>query len=232
MTQHINIKDFIEEEKKIGKDSEIGKESEDQLHFLDKSEINKLLGLGLDINSLEKDDMDMDDINKDIVDTDTELDIKWVEENEKIDSLYKDFYKEDVTFINMHYIYINTSNEIERIKEDKYFLPNKNLVTKDEVISIIHTNSKSQNKKYSILSILKYNISLEPEQIPFYLKKKYKQVSFLNSLRNICDIHFEKTIHMFHDLNDLYFLFYENADKKSINVKNMKKTMKNRVKRK
>jgi len=229
MIQHINIKDIIEEKK-------IGEEKEDQLHFLDKSEINKLLGLGLDIGSLEKDnmdmdmDVDMDDINKDVVDT--ELDIKWVEENEKIDSLYKDFYKEDVTFINMHYIYINTSNEIERIKEDKYFLPNKNLVTKDEVISIIHTNSKSQNKKYSILSILKYNISLEPEQIPFYLKKKYKQVSFLNSLRNICDIHFEKTIHMFHDLNDLYFLFYENPDKKSINVKNMKKTMKNRVKSK
>jgi hypothetical protein len=201
MIQHINIKDIIEE--KTGKDEE----SEDMV-------------------DIDMYDMDMVDMDK----GDTELDIKWVEENEKIDSLYKDFYREDVTFINMHYIYINTSNEIERIKEDKYFLPNKNLITKDEVISIIHTNSKSQNKKYSILSILKYNISLEPEQIPFYLKKKYKQVSFLNSLRNICDIQFDKTIHMFHDLNDLYFLFYENPDKKSINTKNMKKTMKNRVK--
>jgi hypothetical protein len=186
---------------------------DEDISLLNSDEINDLLGF------------DIDNINMDM-----DMDIKWVEENEKIDSLYKDFYKEDVSFINIHYIYINLSNEIERMNEDKYLLSTKNIVTKDEVLSIIHTNSKNQGKKYSILSILKYNMCLEPEQIPLFLKKQDKQVSFLHSLKNIGDIQFEKTIHMFHDLNDLYFLFYECPDKNS-NIHKLKKTMKNRTRK-
>ena len=95
------------------------------------------------------------------------------------------------------------------------------------------------------MAILKYNITINTEDIETFLKSNdldtYSK-QYLTIVRNIDAIQFEKTISMFHDLNDLIFIFYEksnelkkrddkNATKKIIlNRNNHKKTIKKQYK--
>ena len=68
-----------------------------------------------------------------------ELDTSWIHDFEKEDGLYKDFYLEDLYFINLHYVYLNESNTIEKVKKDKYFFNEfqTNIVPKEELFKII-----------------------------------------------------------------------------------------------
>lgn len=46
------------------------------------------------------------------------LDDDWICNFEKNDKLYKDFYKDDVYFINLHIVYVNKNYEIEKLKQE------------------------------------------------------------------------------------------------------------------
>jgi len=140
----------------------------------------------------------------------------WITNFENTDNLYKDFYKDNLFYTNIHFIYIDENNEIEKMKKETFLLSVPNYITREEIIRILKKNNtnKNETKKYSLLSILKYNISLDTEEIIPFLKcdsedLEYYNNKFLTSLKNIDKIYFEKTISMFHDLNDLFFLFYE-----------------------
>jgi len=152
-----------------------------------------------------------------------ELNTDWVVEFEKKDVLYKDYYKEDLYYTNIHFVYINESNHIEKIREEVYYMKTPNYISRDEIIGILKRNTFHNNKKYSILSILKFVISLEPEEISHFLSKHIeKEKSFLVSMKHIDAISFEPVINMFHDLTDLFFLFHEaqlyQARKNNLNV--------------
>jgi hypothetical protein len=42
------------------------------------------------------------------------LDEDWINEFEKTDKLFQDFYLDDIYYTEVHFIYINTSNDIEK----------------------------------------------------------------------------------------------------------------------
>tara|TARA_B110000495_G_C22504117_1_gene309026 strand:+ start:26 stop:550 length:525 start_codon:yes stop_codon:yes gene_type:complete len=142
-------------------------------------------------------------------------------EFEKSDKLYQDFYKDDVYFVGVKLIYVNRSNEIEKVVTDTFLLSNPNYIIKDEILQMLKKNSTENNHSYSLLSALKYNIALEPTDISGFLKRDDDDVDdYLVSVKNIDAIKFEKTINMFHDLNELILIFYEkstNIKKKSVN---------------
>jgi hypothetical protein len=169
------------------------------------------------------------------IDTDI-LDDDWICNFEKNDKLYKDFYKDDVYFINLHIIYVNKNNEIEKLKQEIFLMSLSNCVTRNEVLGIIKKNLNDNNISYSLFSILKYNINIDMEDVQNFLKVSDLETyydDFLYTVKNIDSIKFEKTISMFHDLNDLIFIFNEtkkginNITKKVIlNVSNKRKTIK------
>ena len=173
------------------------------------------------------------------------LDDDWINTFEQNDKLYKDFYKDDLYFTHLHLIYVNRTDEIEKIKQETFLMSLPNYVTRDEVIGILKKNSIDNNRRYSLLAILKYNITINTEDIEYFLKNNDLETyskQFLTIVRNIDAIQFEKTISMFHDLNDLLFIFYEksteikkrddnNATRKIIlNPNNHKKTIKKQYK--
>ena len=141
------------------------------------------------------------------------LDNEWIKDFEKTFKLYEDFYKDDVYFTNIHCIYINKHNNIEKISEDRFLFNTPNLISREEILRILKQNTCYNNKQYSILSILKFVVNLEPEEIKDFLKNdinnENENSNFLQIIKNIDSIHFEKSINMFHDLNDLFFIFYE-----------------------
>ena len=141
-----------------------------------------------------------------------ELNDDWIINFEETDKLYKDFYKDNIDYINIDFIYINNDNEIEKIKQDSFYLSHQNSITRDELIGLLKRNSIDNDKRYSLLSILKYNITLESDDIKNFLLtpdlSSYNE-KFLTINKHIDNIFFEKTITMFQDLNNIYFIFYE-----------------------
>lgn len=153
------------------------------------------------------------------------LDDEWINEFEKTDKLYEDFYKDDLYYINLRVIYVNRDNEIDKIKHETFLLTNKNYISHEEILGILKKNLTDNERKYSLLSILRYNIILEPDDIKHYLLNK-DNPNYLSVIKNIDAISFEKSINMFHDLNDIILIFYEKSNeivKKDNNNANTKK---------
>jgi len=146
-----------------------------------------------------------------------ELDDDWISHFEKSDKLYKDFYKDDIYFLNIHFVYVNKLNEIEFVKQENFLMTEKNYIKREELIGILKHNTILDNTKYSLLSILRYNIIMEPDDILSFLKSEDYNGDFLSPIKNIDNIKFEKTINTFQDLNDLIFIFYEKETSKDKN---------------
>ena len=47
-----------------------------------------------------------------------ELNDDWINNFEENDKLYKDFYKDNLCYVNIDFIYINKNNEINILKND------------------------------------------------------------------------------------------------------------------
>lgn len=140
-----------------------------------------------------------------------ELDDNWINEFKNDDKLYQEFYSENVYYINIKFIYVDSNNNIQKIIHERYFLEKSNIISKDEIVSIIKSKCINDNIRYKLLSILKYNFNLSPDKVSHFLKSTTdgEYFNFLKTIKHIEDIYFEKTINMFHELNDLFIVFYE-----------------------
>lgn len=138
------------------------------------------------------------------------LDDDWINNFENTDKLYKDFYKDDLYYVNLRVIYINRGNEIEKLKQESFLMSKPNNITREEILEILKKNSIDNDKRYSLLSILKYNIVLEPDEVKLYLNNGNGE-EYLSIIKNIDGVVFNKSINMFHDLNDLILIFYEKS---------------------
>lgn len=149
-----------------------------------------------------------DNSNKD--DSIEDLDTSWIQDFDKIDNEYKMYYTEELSFIKLNIIYVNIYNEIEKIKEEKILLRNPGMLPKEELLRIIKNNAFLNKIKYSLLSILKFNINLEPTHLKTFLRSKNKSIgdTFLQSIKYLDCIKFDKSITMFHDINDIFIIFY------------------------
>lgn len=144
-----------------------------------------------------------------------DLDISWINEFEKIDNEYKIYYTEELSFIRIHSIYVNNNNDIEKIREEKILLKTNGILQKEELLNIIKHNSFSNEIKYSLLSILKFNINLEPIHLKTFLRNKNPTLGapFLQSIKNLDTIKFDKSITMFHDINEILIIFHQPNNK-------------------
>ena len=159
------------------------------------------------------------------MDIEYNLDDEWITEFEKTDKLYQDFYKDDLYYTNLRVIYVNRENEIDKIKHESFLLSKKNVISEEEILGILKKNSIDNERKYMLLSILRYNIILEPDDVKNYLLNN-ENPDYLSVIKNINDITFQKSITMFHDLNDIIVIFYEKSMenlKKENNTSNTKK---------
>lgn len=138
------------------------------------------------------------------------LDDTWIHEFENGDNVYKDFYKDDLCYINVRVIYINRENEIDKLKEESFLMTTLNYIHREEILAILKKHSIDNSKRYTLLSILKYNIILDPEDVKMYLSDNTRH-EYLTIIKNIDTIVFDKSIHMFQDLNELMLIFYEKS---------------------
>lgn len=167
------------------------------------------------------------DFEEDIIEE--EIDTSWIDNFKKDNETYSDFYTEEVTNITLFFIYINNKNDVENLSRDLMILDRKNTVMRDLLIQIIKQNQIHNNNKYKLISLLKYNIDIEPEEIYNFINNKddssfskrfFIQEKYLN------DIIYKNTINIFQDLNSLFFIYKETspiANNKSNNINNITK---------
>ena len=146
------------------------------------------------------------------------LDDNWIQQFENTDKLYKDFYKDDLYYITLRIIYVNIHSEIDKIKQESFLMSKPNYITQEEIIGLLKKHSVDSDRRYSLLSILRYNVDLESEDVPHYLAnnnnnnnnnnpKIILNSSYLSVIKHIDAIKFERSINMFHDLNDIILIF-------------------------
>ena len=149
-----------------------------------------------------------------------ELNDDWIRHFEKTDKLYQEFYKDNLYYVNLKYIYINSSNEIEKINQETFLMSIPNKITREEILKIL---KRSLYTNYSLWAILRYNIILDADDIKNFILYPNEDRNFLTVIKNIDSIQFEKTIHMLQDLNDLVIIFYEKKDSDSNSQNKTKK---------
>jgi len=139
------------------------------------------------------------------------LDDDWIKKFDNIDNVYKDFYKDDIYYVNLKFIYVNRNNEIEKIRYETFLLSKPNCISREEILQILKNSSNQDERRYSLLSLLKYNITMDNDDIQRYIQLNEER-NFLSVIKNIDTIMFNKTINMMQDLNDLILVFYEKSN--------------------
>jgi hypothetical protein len=158
----------------------------------------------------------MDDTNKIVTKDSDDLDISWIQEQERIQNIESNYYREPMEFINAYFIYINQNQYIDKILCEKYDLDIKNggsQLNKGTLLQIIQNKKiKNSYSKYKLIDILQYHVELEPEHIQSYVNNGELIEKSKNVLKNISlfdDIGFSPSIFIFHGINCLYFVFQE-----------------------
>ena len=146
-----------------------------------------------------------------------ELSTEWVTDFEIEDKNYKKFYKEKVKSIKLYFLYINREQQLFHIKKSNIEIKDT-ILYKSELIELINKHKQYQNKIYTPLSLLKYNITLEPTNINEYILND-SNFDYLKAERNIQDIPWYDSILFLKSINSLYIVYKETWKTKHTNTK-------------
>ena len=162
--------------------------------------------------------------------------LDWINTFEKKDKLYEDFYKEPLEIVKTVIAYIDKNNDIVSVKKLTIPLINGTL-KKASLIDLLNENLHFNNIKYRPISIIKWNMNIEPSHIKDYFKGNVKEKyddDFFTIESEIKDIIFNDSISILHDINTLYVFLHEswrsyNNRSKKIYINKLKR--KNQTKR-
>lgn len=155
----------------------------------------------------QEDDMDIDEIDE----IDEDIDDIEIDKIKQAEQVYNDFYKEPVASIAIYLLYVSKTNELQHLQSSRCLLAEKGLLKREIIISFIKRYQHKYAIKYKLLSLLRYNIDLEPTEINDFLEEDivFNDSRFITSEKYLNDVTYKDTINMFQDLNALYFIFYE-----------------------
>ena len=156
-----------------------------------------------------------------------ELDISWFKNQEIIEKKYDNFYKVNLPYINIKFLYVK-NDELVYGKKLKYNL-NNNILTKNELINIFSKNRVLNNEIYSLFGLFKYNITISPQEILKFQYNNIEKTSYSEIVTHIDDIYFEKTIKYLCPINELFIIL---KPKSILNLTKKIKITKKKTKRK
>jgi hypothetical protein len=171
---------------------------------------------------------------------DFDMDMDWINQEERIQNIESNYYREPMDIVNAYFIYINLNQFIDKILCEKFDLEIKpdnsgSFLNKETLLQIIQTKKiKTTFSKYKLIDILKYNVDLEPEHIQSYSKNGELDIDinssrFFKNIPIFDTVFFSPSIFIFHSINGIYFFFQEiEIEKiKQNNKKSLKSILKN-----
>ena len=140
------------------------------------------------------------------------LDVSWLENHERMLNIHENYQREYMDTIRICYVYINENSEIDKViseREHLLFINKCKGLTKERVLQIVQ-NKKILNNidKYTMDSILLFNVSIEPENIQKYVNSEnILSEPFLKIYPIVDEIEIPPSIFIFHEINCIYFIF-------------------------
>ena len=118
-----------------------------------------------------------------------ELDDDWIKLIEEEEKEYTSFYRESNDMIKIFFTYVNSFNKIYYIKKEIVPL-NEGYLNREILINLLKKNKIHRNINHDIISVLQYNIDLEPENVIKYLKQnEFDKENFLTIRSDFNDIY-------------------------------------------
>ena len=153
---------------------------------------------------------------------DDEIDESWTHDFREVEGPYNRFYKEKSNSIKLFFLYVSSNNEVITIKSERIMLDKENILNKETLYKIIKMKKIYNNLRYNLECILKFNISVEPDDAIECLEGANSE-DYIHIESYMKDIYFEDTICTFQDLNSLFFIF---QNKNNINCYTRRKLLK------
>jgi len=166
-----------------------------------------------------------------------DLDMSWINEEERIQNITSNYYRESMDTLHACFIYINQNLFIDKILCEKFNLDIRpdgsgSQLSKETLLQIIQNKKiRTPFSKYKLIDILQYHVDLEPEHIQSYSKNAELDIDvntsrFFKSLPIFDEIIFRPSIFIFHSINCVYFFFQEVEIEKIKHRKSMKSILK------
>ncbi len=137
-------------------------------------------------------------------DPDEKLDTSWIKQFKDKECNYNDFYKEPITSIMLYILYVK-DKEIIHVESNSCLLE-ENKLSRERLVSLIK-EYEIREIKYKLTALLRYNIDLNPDDIRDFIHEEIVTDRFLTTEKYLNNIQYNDTIHMFQDLNALYFIY-------------------------
>jgi len=170
---------------------------------------------------VENNNEDMDIlVGDDNVDTESVMDTTWIQEYDSLQSISTTPVRELMKSIGAYFVYINPNDYIENILFETInlefnidFDSKFSIITKEAVLKIIQSKKKVLDLKYKLVDILSFVVDVEPENIQSFNKTDLDDSkTFLKNVPIFNDIHIDKSIFVFHNINSLFFFFKESEN--------------------
>jgi hypothetical protein len=150
----------------------------------------------------------------------------WIDENERLTQADKNYSKEPMKSILMHFIYMNVDSYISSVVSETFYFKKHNdvsntdvdvslnsplsYISNGELLKIIESKKQTTpTSKYKISDIMLYNVDIEPEHVQSYINSDIS-VPFMKYIPSVMnEIVVPDSIFIFHTVNCLYFMFNE-----------------------
>uniref|UniRef100_A0A6C0DSL3 Uncharacterized protein n=1 Tax=viral metagenome TaxID=1070528 RepID=A0A6C0DSL3_9ZZZZ len=146
-----------------------------------------------------------------------DLDISWMDEQERLEQINQNYYREPMNSIQCVFLFINNNHYIEKITNEKisldFCLDNSmnRILKKETIVDLLKLRLEN---KYEVDDILLYNVIVEPNKIQLFSNSSenssIKLSPFLKNVDMAYDIIVAPSIFIFHNVNAIYFLLKEN----------------------
>ena len=149
------------------------------------------------------------------------MDDSWMNDflmNEKED---KYFYADDIKYIQVFALYVSNDMCLDKIKERIFHLQTNNIISKEELKELITSYKSSNDVVYKLISIIKHNIDMPPENIEKSVTDGFVY-DYTSPLSTIDMISLNKSANIFEDLNSLFLIFYESNSQSNNTTKRIK----------
>lgn len=114
----------------------------------------------------------------------------------------------------MFFLYVNLDDELETVNSSMYILDVNSRIPKNSLVNVIKEHREKHGKKYRLINLIKYNVTLDPEDVIHMLSVDNDEGdAFVTHESYNRDIHFAETVCILQNLNSLYFVFRETPAK-------------------
>ena len=149
-----------------------------------------------------------------------DLDVSWIHDSEKLQSLIDNPHKEYASSISTCCLYVTSDNCIESFVEDSYdfVIPDLscNLISHADLLTLSQKYKKKTSKSHFVLkSIVLFHLDFDSDQVLAFSQcddleaLKAQTANCMHTYHTIENIIIPPSLSVFHPWNTLYFFFHE-----------------------